>query len=51
MKQGKYDYIAKFREQIDKFEHYESMCYKLYESTESDIIKLKCIEDMFKTNI
>jgi hypothetical protein len=48
---GRYDYIAKFKEQVDKFAQYEAMYFKLYEKTESDVIKLKCIEDMFKANI
>jgi hypothetical protein len=51
MKWGKYDYMVKFKEQVDKFEQYEAMFFKLYTTTQSEFIKLKCIEDMFKTNI
>jgi hypothetical protein len=48
---GRYDYIAEFKEHVDKFKQYEAMFFKLYTTTQSEFIKLKCIEDMFKTNI
>ena len=42
----KYSYIAEFKRQIEEFELYKSMLFKLYDSTKSELLKLKCIEKM-----
>ena len=46
MKSGKYGYITEFKRQIEEFEMYKAMWFKLYDSTKSEFIKLKCIEKM-----
>ena len=47
----KYSYIAEFKKQVDKFEQYEAMFFHLYDTTKSEFVKLKCVEDMLRTNI
>src|ERR671931_1304608 len=42
----KYSYIAEFKRQIEEFELYKAMWFKLYDSTKSELLKLKCIEKM-----
>jgi hypothetical protein len=42
----KYSYIAEFKRQIEEFELYKAMLFKLYDSTKSELLKFKCIEKM-----
>jgi hypothetical protein len=42
----KYSYIAEFKRQIEEFELYKAMFFRLYDTTKSEFLKLKCIEKM-----
>jgi hypothetical protein len=46
MRSGKYGYIIEFKKQVEEFELYKEIWFKLYDSTKSEFIKLKCIEKM-----
>src|SRR5919108_795236 len=37
----KYSYIAEFKRQIEEFELYKAMLFKLYDNTKSELLKLK----------
>ena|SRR5919201_1659354 len=51
LEHGKYDYIAEFKKQVEKFEQYEAMFFHLYDTTKSEFLKLRCIEKMSHMNI